>query len=68
MRAVVLKEYGSLDNLDLMEFPDPIPGPEEIIVDVRATAVNYVDLVLIGGTYQFRPEIPFSRARARQGW
>ena len=55
MRAVVLKEYGSLDNLDLMEFNDPIPGPEEIIVDVRATAVNYVDLVLIGGTYQFRP-------------
>ena len=59
MRAVVLKEYGSLDNLDLMEFPDPFPGPEDISGEVGATAVNYVDLVLIGGTYQFRPEIPF---------
>ena len=67
MRAVVLKEYGSLDNLDLMEFPDPIPGPEEIIVDVRATAVNYVDLVLIGGTYQFRPEIPFVPGKGPAG-
>ena len=67
MRAVVLKEYGSLENLDLMEFPDPIPGPEEIIVDVRATAVNYVDLVLIGGTYQFRPEIPFVPGKGPAG-
>ena len=58
MRAVVLNEYGSLDNLALTDFPDPVPGPDDIMVDVRATAVNYVDLVLIGGTYQFKPDVP----------
>jgi len=67
MRAVVLNEYGSLDNLALTEFPDPIPGPDDIIVDVRATAVNYVDLVLIGGTYQFRPDIPFVPGKGPAG-
>jgi len=59
MRAVVLNEYGSLDNLSLTEFADPVPGPEDIIVDVRATAVNYVDLVIISGKYQFKPDVPF---------
>ena len=59
MRAVVLNEYGSLDNLSLTEFADPVPGPEDIIVDVRAAAVNYVDLVIISGKYQFKPDVPF---------
>ena len=67
MRAVVLDEYGSLDNLTLREFPDPVPGPEEIIVDVRATAVNYVDLVMIGGTYQFKPDPPFVPGKGPAG-
>ena len=67
MRAVVLEEYGSIDNLTLQEFPDPVPGPEDIIVDVRATAVNYVDLVMIGGTYQFKPETPFVPGKGPAG-
>lgn len=67
MRAVVLDEYGSIDNLALQDFPDPVPGPEDIIVDVRATAVNYVDLVMIGGTYQFKPDPPFVPGKGPAG-
>ncbi len=67
MRAVVLSEYGSLDNLSLTDFPDPEPGPDDVIVDVRATAVNFVDLVLIRGTYQFRPDIPFVPGKGPAG-
>jgi NADPH:quinone reductase len=67
MRAVVLSEYGSLDNLSLTDFADPVPGPEDIIVDVRATAVNYVDLVLISGKYQFKPDIPFIPGKGPAG-
>ena len=67
MRAVVLEEYGSIDTLALAEFPDPVPGPEDIIVDVRATAVNYVDLVMISGTYQFKPEPPFVPGKGPAG-
>ncbi len=67
MRAVVLNEYGSLDNLSLTEFADPVPGPEDIIVDVRATAVNYVDLVIISGKYQFKPDVPFVPGKGPAG-
>ena len=67
MRAVVLSKYGSLENLGLNEFPDPEPGPDDIIVDVQATAVNYVDLVLIGGNYQFRPDVPFVPGKGPAG-
>ncbi len=67
MRAVVLNEYGSLDNLSLTEFADPVPGPEDIIVDVRATAVNYVDLVIISGKYQFKPDMPFVPGKGPAG-
>ena len=67
MRAVVLNEYESLDNLSLTEFADPVPGPEDIIVDVRATAVNYVDLVIISGKYQFKPDLPFVPGKGPAG-
>ncbi|MEC7491040.1 MAG: NADPH:quinone oxidoreductase family protein [Pseudomonadota bacterium] len=67
MRAVVLTEYGSIANLTLTEFADPVPGPLDVIVDVRAGALNYVDLVMIGGTYQFRPEVPFVPGKAPAG-
>lgn len=67
MRAVVLDEYGSLDNSALREFPDPVPGPGEILVEVHATAANYVDLVIISGKYQFKPEIPFVPGKAPAG-
>ena len=67
MRAVVLNEYGSLDNLSLTEFADPVSGPEDIIVDVRATAVNYVDLVIISGKYQFKPDVPFVPGKGPAG-
>jgi NADPH:quinone reductase len=67
MRAVVLDEYGSIDNLILQDFPDPVPGPEDLIIDVRATAVNYVDLVMISGTYQFKPDPPFVPGKGPAG-
>tara|TARA_Y100001970_G_scaffold80277_1_gene101933 strand:- start:9822 stop:10763 length:942 start_codon:yes stop_codon:yes gene_type:complete len=51
----------------MTEFPAPVPGPEEVIVDVHATAVNYVDLVMICGAYQFRPDVPFVPGKGPAG-
>lgn len=67
MRAVVLNDYGSLDNLSLTDHVDPVAGPDDIIVDVRATAVNYVDLVMISGKYQFKPDVPFVPGKGPAG-
>ena len=67
MRAVILSEYGSLDNLRLKSIPALEPGERDVIVDVRATAINYVDLVMIKGHYQFRPNTPFVPGKGPAG-
>jgi len=67
MRALVLEEYGSLGNARIREFDDPVPGAGEVLIEVRATAANFVDLVMIGGTYQFRPEVPFVPGKGPAG-
>lgn len=59
MRALVVHQHGSLENLKLETVPDPQPGPEEVLVDVHAASVNFPDLLVIGGTYQNLPATPF---------
>ena len=59
MRALVIHQHGSLENLKLETVPDPQPGPEEVLVDVHAASVNFPDLLVIGGTYQNLPATPF---------
>jgi len=61
MRAVVLESYGEPEVLTLREVPDPEPGPEEVVVDIVATALNRADLLQRRGFYPGPPmdhEIP----------
>jgi putative PIG3 family NAD(P)H quinone oxidoreductase len=51
MRAVVLSSYGGPEVLTLAEVPDPVPGPEEVVVEVVATALNRADLLQRRGFY-----------------
>ena len=60
MRAVVCREYGTPEDLVLDELPDPTPGPGQVVVKVRAAAVNYPDVLLIAGKYQIKVPPPFS--------
>jgi NADPH2:quinone reductase len=55
MRAVVLQSYGEPDVLQVTEVPDPVPGPEEVLVDVVATAINRADLLQRRGMYPSPP-------------
>ena len=59
MRALMLEKIGQPEDLVLGEYPSPVPGPGEVLVDVHAAAVNFPDLLTIEGKYQFRPELPF---------
>jgi len=62
MRAVVLHSYGGPEVLTIEEIADPIPGPDEVLVQVAATALNRADLLQRMGLYpdprRVQPEIP----------
>ena len=51
MRAVVLRSHGGPDSLTIEDAPDPVGGPEDVIVTVRATALNRADLLQVMGMY-----------------
>jgi NADPH2:quinone reductase len=51
MRAVVLESYGEADVLQIKDVPDPEPGPEEVVVEIAATALNRADLLQRRGLY-----------------
>jgi NADPH:quinone reductase len=59
MRAVVVHEFGAIETAAVGEFPTPAPGPHDVLVEIHATAANFVDLLVIGGQYQFLPDPPF---------
>jgi len=62
MRAVVLHSHGGPETLTIDEVPDPVPGPDEVVVAVAATALNRADLLQRMGFYPDPrgrvPEIP----------
>lgn len=60
MRAIVCREYGTPEDLVLEEVPDPTPGPGQVVIKVRAAAVNYPDFLMIAGRYQIKLPPPFS--------
>jgi NADPH2:quinone reductase len=62
MRAVICRAWGEVDSLRVEEIAPPAPAADEVLIDVRATAVNYADSIMVAGRYQTRP--PFSSARA----
>jgi NADPH:quinone reductase-like Zn-dependent oxidoreductase len=51
MRALQAKEPWGLDALEIVEAPDPTPGPGEVLVRMRAVSLNYRDLLMVGGMY-----------------
>ena len=67
MRAIVVDEFGPPERLCVAEMPPPVAGPGEIVVAVHAAPVNYADLLVVGGTYQFLPPRPFVPGKGPAG-
>lgn len=59
MRALVCKEYGPPDSLVIGEVDPPVPGDQQILIDVHAAGVNFPDILIIAGQYQVKSEPPF---------
>jgi NADPH:quinone reductase len=67
MRAAVIREFGSISSHVVDELPDPTPGPGEVLVKIKAAAVNYVDSLVVTGKYQFLPKLPFTPGKLPVG-
>ena len=67
MRAVVVDEFGPFENAAIREVRDPVMGPGDLLIEVRATAANFVDILLMGGRHQSRPELPFIPGKGPAG-
>lgn len=59
MRAVLCREFSGPDGLEVGEAPEPVPAADEILIDVHAASVTYMDRLLVSGGYQLRPPTPF---------
>ena len=60
MRALLSKATGGPETLELTEVPDPSAAPGQVVVAVKACAINYPDVLIIEDKYQFKPERPFA--------
>ncbi len=60
MRAVLCESFGPPESLNLSDVPAPALKPGHVIVDIRSTALNYPDVLMIQGKYQSQPNMPFS--------
>jgi len=59
MKALAFHEHGGLDRLRYQEVPDPAIGPADVLVRVRACALNHLDLFVREGLPGFRLPLPF---------
>lgn len=60
MRALLSKAPGGPETLEIGELPDPVAKAGEVIVAVKACAINYPDVLVIEDKYQFKPQRPFA--------
>jgi NADPH2:quinone reductase len=58
LKAVLLRETGGPEKLQLADVADPEPGEGEVIVRVRAAGINFLDLLVRQGRYAQQPELP----------
>ena len=59
MRAVVVDRWLEPAELAVRELPDPIVGPGQLGVDVKAAGCNFFDILIVQGRYQVKPPFPF---------
>ena len=60
MRALQLIGDIGLDHLQVVDLPDPKPGPREVLIRVKAVSLNYRDLLMINGVYGRATPLPLT--------
>ena len=60
MKALLCTRAGTPDDLTIADLPDPVAEPGQAVVRVEAAALNFFDLLIVAGQYQYKPAFPFS--------
>jgi NADPH2:quinone reductase len=60
VKALICPRLGTPEILELVELPEPVPGPGEIVVEISHVGLNFHDTLVIAGTHVVKPEPPFS--------
>jgi alcohol dehydrogenase len=69
MKAMVIKAQGGLENLVYDDWPDPVPGPKDVVVKVRACGLNHLDIFVRKGMPGLPVPMPFVELGAEvAGW
>ena len=67
MRAVQVRSFGSYEDAEVAEIADPVAGAGQVLLEIHAAPLNFVDLLVIGGKYQFLPKLPFTPGKGPAG-
>jgi len=59
MQAVVLEGIGEPEQLVLRELPAPVPEDGQVVVEVKAVAINFLEILVRRGLYPQMPELPW---------
>jgi NADPH2:quinone reductase len=60
MKALLCKSFGTPDSLVIEDLPPTSPAKDEVKIQIHAASVNFPDVLMIQGKYQFKPDMPFS--------
>jgi len=60
MRAVMCHAWGEVESLKVEDVAPPTAARGQVLIDVKATGVNYADSIMVAGNYQTKPPFPFS--------
>jgi NADPH2:quinone reductase len=60
VKALLCTRLGSLEELAVRDVPSPRPGAKQVVIDVKASALNFPDVLMVRGLYQTTPPLPFT--------
>mgnify|MGYP003632250895 CR=1 FL=1 len=67
MKAVLVRQFGPIEDARIEELPSLTPGDGQVVVDLHAAEVNFPDILVMEGSYQIKPPLPFSPGKAGAG-
>ncbi|MEO8723066.1 MAG: NADPH:quinone oxidoreductase family protein [Sphingobium sp.] len=67
MKAVWVTAFGPIAEARYAEVADPVPGSDDLLIEVKASEANYPDLLVMEGKYQIKPPLPFAPGKAAAG-